>query len=260
MPIASLLLLAALNLQTSPSQPTVPPKNATTTLLKTDTKVGTGPEAQPGDVVEMEYVGTLMDGKEFDRSKGTPFRFQIGIGKVIQGWDQGIPGMKAGGERELVIPAALAYGASSPGAGIPANSDLRFTVKLLKIAERAKIETLKAGQGEPVKAGDAVEFHYKGTLPDGKVFDSSYDRGQPLQIEMRSLIPGMNQGLIGMRPGEKRRVTIPAALAYGATGVPAQDALDASGKLIQAQGSLIPGGSPIVFEIELLRVLKKGGQ
>jgi FKBP-type peptidyl-prolyl cis-trans isomerase len=104
-----------------------------------DVVVGKGPEAKDGDKVTVEYVGQLFaDGKEFDTSwkKGAaPFEFTIGQGQVIQGWDQGVPGMKVGGRRVLVIPSTSAYGAAGSPPAIPANAPLIFVVDLKKIAK-----------------------------------------------------------------------------------------------------------------------------
>lgn len=105
-------------------------------LESTDIKVGEGAEAVAGKKVTVHYTGTLKsDGSKFDSSvdRGEPFTFTLGVGQVIQGWDQGVVGMKVGGKRKLVIPAALAYGDQSPAPSIPANSDLVFEVELLGV-------------------------------------------------------------------------------------------------------------------------------
>ncbi len=103
----------------------------------TDMTVGTGTEAIAGDTVTVDYVGTLAGtGKVFDASSlhGQPFSFVLGTGQVIRGWDEGVAGMRVGGERKLVIPPALAYGNQSVGNGlIPAGSTLTFTIKLLAV-------------------------------------------------------------------------------------------------------------------------------
>jgi FKBP-type peptidyl-prolyl cis-trans isomerase len=123
------------------NKPTVPKAtgSAPKELQGSDVVTGTGAEAKEGDKVTVQYVGTLFNGgKEFDTSwqKGrTPFQFTIGQGQVIQGWDQGIPGMKVGGRRVLVIPADLAYGAAGSPPTIPANAPLVFVVDLKKIAK-----------------------------------------------------------------------------------------------------------------------------
>jgi FKBP-type peptidyl-prolyl cis-trans isomerase FkpA len=98
-------------------------------------KPGTGAEAKAGDKVTVHYVGTLTDGKKFDssRDRGEGFRFTLGQGQVIQGWDQGVAGMKVGETRKLTIPPAMGYGARGFPPVIPANATLVFEVELLKV-------------------------------------------------------------------------------------------------------------------------------
>src|ERR1700710_815913 len=112
-------------LKTKPTAPK-PTGAAPTALAGSDVVTGTGAEAKTGDKVTVQYVGQLFaNGKEFDTSwkKGAkPFEFTLGQGQVIQGWDQGVPGMKVGGRRVLVIPADLAYGAAGSPPTIPANA------------------------------------------------------------------------------------------------------------------------------------------
>jgi len=107
-------------------------------LIIQDEVVGTGIEAVSGKSVTVNYTGTLTDGTIFDSNTDPkfghvePFTFSLGAGQVIQGWDQGVAGMKIGGKRKLTIPASLGYGAQSVGT-IPANSTLIFEVELLKV-------------------------------------------------------------------------------------------------------------------------------
>ncbi|MEU7381054.1 MULTISPECIES: FKBP-type peptidyl-prolyl cis-trans isomerase [unclassified Streptomyces] len=101
-----------------------------------DIVVGDGAEAKAGGMVEVHYVGvTFASGEEFDASwnRGQPFRFPLGAGRVIKGWDQGVEGMRVGGRRELIIPPHLAYGDQSPSPLIPPGSTLIFVVDLLGV-------------------------------------------------------------------------------------------------------------------------------
>ncbi len=106
--------------------------------------------------------------------------------------------------------------------------------------DELKIEDMEKGKGEEVKKGDKVKVHYNGTLLDGTKFDSSYDRGEPFEFTVGEgeVIPGWDQGLIGMKEGGKRKLTIPSSLGYGETG----------------SGESIPPNAGLEFEIELLEV------
>jgi len=114
--------------------PTTATSSTEEQLIIEDLVIGTGEEAKIGNTVKMDYVGTLTDGTKFDSSidRNEPFDFTIGENSVIQGWEQGIPGMKVGGKRRLTIPPGLGYGSSANGS-IPANSTLIFEVDLLQI-------------------------------------------------------------------------------------------------------------------------------
>ncbi|MGB1008720.1 MAG: FKBP-type peptidyl-prolyl cis-trans isomerase [Thiolinea sp.] len=117
-------------------------QNGPRLLIKTDTKTGTGAEAKTGQSVTVHYTGWLYDesaankrGKKFDSSldRGNPFSFPLGANRVIKGWDQGVPGMKVGGQRTLIIPANMAYGSRGAGSAIPPNAPLIFDVELLGV-------------------------------------------------------------------------------------------------------------------------------
>jgi FKBP-type peptidyl-prolyl cis-trans isomerase len=97
---------------------------------------GNGAEAVAGKTVTVHYTGWLTDGKKFDSShdRGQPFNFQLGAGRVIKGWEQGVAGMKVGGKRRLTIPPELGYGARGAGNVIPPNAWLVFEVDLLGVS------------------------------------------------------------------------------------------------------------------------------
>lgn len=96
---------------------------------------GTGDAVKPGNTVSIHYTGWLTDGTKFDSSvdRGTPFETKIGVGRVIQGWDMGVVGMKVGEKRKLTIPSRYAYKEYGAGNIIPPNADLIFDVELLEI-------------------------------------------------------------------------------------------------------------------------------
>ena len=104
-----------------------------------------------------------------------------------------------------------------------------------------EMQTIRPGNGAEAKSGDKVTVHYVGTLTDGKKFDSSLDRGEPLEFKLGAgmVIKGWDEGVQGIKVGGKRKLIIPAELGYGNRDV---------------GNGLIPAGSTLVFEVELLRV------
>lgn len=213
--------------------------------------VGEGDEVKDGDWVPVHYTGCLEDGTKFDSSldRGEPIEFPLGGGMVIPGWEQGIRGMRVGGKRKLVIPPELAYGEDGAGDVIPPNAVLVFDVEVVGARSNQypeegdlEIEELEAGTGAEAVPGDTVSVHYTGWLEDGTKFDSSLDRGEPIEFPLGVgyVIPGWDQGLVGMKEGGRRRLTIPSHLAYGANGA----------------GGVIPPFATLVFEVNLVRVQK----
>jgi len=107
-----------------------------TRLETDDLSIGKGREAKAGDTVHVQYTGTLLSGKKFDSSYdhgGEPFKFTLGKGELIKGWDDGVVGMKVGGKRRLRIPSELGYGAKGSPPDIPPGAGLVFEVELVTI-------------------------------------------------------------------------------------------------------------------------------
>ena len=236
-------------------QVTVGGDAATTDKLTVcDLVAGTGSAVTSTDSVTAHYVGiAAKSGQTFDSSweRGQPATFPLN--QVIVGWQKGLPGMKQGGRRLLVIPAAQAYGANPPtGAKIEANENLVFVVDLVPTptptlgprvqgtagvtvtgAVGAKptvalspatakttqltFSDLVVGTGAEIKPGDTVTAHYVGIgAASGKQFDSSWDRGHPAQFPLANVIPGWQNGIPGMKVGGRRLLVIPGDQAYGA--------------------------------------------
>lgn len=225
------------------------------------TEKGNGPRATAGSLVSVHYVGTLTNGTKFDssRDRGNPYSFKLGTGAVIRGWDEGIAMLNVGDKAILTIPPSLGYGANATGP-IPANSVLVFEVELMNVKEPVKpwvmtnTDTITTASGlrylvvqpstkeNPVKAenGKTVEVHYSGFLTNGKLFDSSVERGQPLSFPLGNgmVIKGWEEGIALMKTGDKLRLIIPPMLGYGPGGY----------------GSMIPPNSTLLFDVELVEV------
>lgn len=119
----------------SDAAPAGPVVTTASGLQYQDMVIGTGTEATPGSTVSVHYTGWLTDGSEFDSSRrsGQPIRFQIGTPNIIQGWNEGLTGMKVGGKRKLTIPPSLGYGAGGRPPVIPPNATLKFDVELVAV-------------------------------------------------------------------------------------------------------------------------------
>ena len=211
-------------------------------LKYVDLVAGTGESPAVTDTVTVHYTGTLENGTVFDASRqhGAPASFPLN--QVIPGWTEGVSTMKIGGVRKLVIPPALAYGAQGAGNGvIPANATLTFIVELLDTqpTPQVKIEDVQVGAGAAAQNGDTLVVNYTGRLADGAVFDSSVGK-TPFEFVLGGgqVIPGWDQGLLGMKVGGKRTLTIPPSLGYGAQGA----------------GATIPPNATLVFDIELIGI------
>lgn len=192
-----------------------------TELKIEDVVVGEGPELKEGDAAYVTYTGTLADGTEFDsndRPDGTPFRFVVGAGMVIQGWDEGVKGMRVGGIRKLSIPAEKAYGNRAQGK-IPANSDLFFEIKLLdKISPESDrvLEPIDkvVGTGREVREGSKVTIEYVARLVNGRIVEESRRFDEPITFTVgkEEAVVAIEKGLIGAREGGVRILRLTPSL------------------------------------------------
>ncbi len=196
-------------------------------LQITDVKVGTGPTAEPGDLLAVRYSGKLKDGTVFDTNDkpgGHAFSVMLGQGQVIKGWDQGLVGMKVGGERKLAIPAALGYG-DKPSDKIPANSDLYFDVTLLDLVKQQDqadviVKKDQKGTGPAAKMGSKVTLDYTAWLPGNDQIDSTHKRGAPVTFTLgkNEVQKSIEAAVLGMQKGGVREVKFPPKVGFGMGG------------------------------------------
>jgi len=221
------------------------------------TQEANGVQAEAGDMVKVHYTGKLTTGEVFDNSldRGEPISFKLGAGMVIKGWDEGIALMKEGEKATFTIPPHLGYGEKEMGK-IPANSTLIFDVDLVKVIKavkpydakgKEKMKTnsgleytiVEQGSGAKAAPGKIVRVHYTGYFEDGTTFDSSVERGEPIEFPLGKgmVIPGWEEGISLLRVGDKAKLYIPYHLAYGESG----------------RGP-IPAKSNLIFDVELVEV------
>lgn len=220
---------------------------------------GDGNKPQNGDKVVVHYTGRLTNDSVFDSSveRGQPFSFKLGVGQVIKGWDEGVALLNVGDKATFTIPSNLAYGEKGAGGVIGPNETLLFDVELLEIIEAPKpfnvdgkdtLSTstglkyikLNSTEGVRAEANKSVKVHYSGYLEDGSMFDSSVERGQPLEFPLGQgrVIKGWDEGIALLKVGEKARLIIPHELGYGERGYP----------------PIIPAKSKLIFDVELIDV------
>jgi FKBP-type peptidyl-prolyl cis-trans isomerase len=265
-----LALALTLSLHAEPAMPETPadvqtpPADAVKTASGLSSKIlqaGKGDKKPAAtDTVTVHYSGWTTDGKLFDSSvkRGQPTSFPLN--GVIKGWTEGVQLMSEGEKRRFWIPANLAYG-EHPGGGRPGGM-LVFDIELLSIkvapkppavpddvaaapegAEKtasgiaSRVLVKGSGSVHP-KATDQVKVHYSGWTTDGKLFDSSVLRDEAIVFPLNQVIPGWTEGVQLMVEGEKRRLWIPAKLAYGESPPPGA-----------------PAGT-LVFDVELLTIIK----
>ena len=220
---------------------------------------GEGDMPVEGQDVVVNYAAWLQEGEEYVASsdtQGEPLTFTLGSEMgVFPGWDEGVSTMRPGGKRYLVIPPDLALGETG-GGRIPPNSTLIMEVELVEVKplllpteidEGDFTETesglryydIVEGDGATAEEGNTVTVNYTGWLTDNVKFDSSIDSGVPFPFTLGTgaVIPGWEEGVLGMKVGGIRQLVIPAALGYGDTG-----------------SGIIPPGATLVFEVELVDV------
>ncbi len=223
-------------------------------------EMGTGKKVEAGDMVTVHYTGTLPDGTKFDSSKdrNQPFSFKVGGGQVILGWDEGLRLLNVGDKAILTVPSGLGYGDRAMGK-IPSNSTLIFEIEVIETkspvvavpfniegkevlttASGLKYVYIEKGNGPQAENGKTVDVHYTGYLMDGRKFDSSVERGDPISFPLGQgmVIKGWEEGIALMKVGDKMRIIIPSELGYGANGA----------------GSVIPPNSTLIFDVELVGV------
>lgn len=228
----------------NPDKPEVEiPGELPTTLMVTELRAGDGDEAAEGDTVVVHYVGVRSeDGLEFDNSwdRGSTFPVTLGLGQVIPGWEQGLLGVQTGGQYQLDIPADLAYGDTGSGDVIRPGDALSFVIDVMGIvtpsseadqpdvsvptsegATELGIEDLVVGDGAEAEAGDTVYIDlvaYRGDT--GEAIDSTWGVGGPFEITLteNGALPGIVQGVEGMKVGGRRQLVIPSADAFGEAG------------------------------------------
>lgn len=230
----------------NPDKPTVSlPAELPTELVVTDLVTGEGPEAKAGDLLVMNYVGVRSeDGTEFDNSydRGQTLNLTLGAGGVIPGWDQGLVGVQQGGRRQLDIPAELAYGDNPQGDIIQPGDALSFVVDAVAVisapdpADKPEfdvkggdnvtslaIDDLVVGEGDELAEGQTAVVYLTAFRNDtGELLLSSWDNGTLEEIPniVDGSLPGIYQGMQGLKIGGRRQITIPFADAFGPDGSP----------------------------------------
>uniref|UniRef100_H3C011 peptidylprolyl isomerase n=1 Tax=Tetraodon nigroviridis TaxID=99883 RepID=H3C011_TETNG len=197
------------------------------------------------DFVRYHFNGTLLDGTVFDSSytRKQTHNTLVGEGWLVKGMDEGLLGMCVGEIRNIVIPPFKAYGEKGSGSEIPPQATLVFDVLLVDLhnpKDNITVEELVVPDTctRRTVAGDYIRYHYNGTFLNGVTFDTSYQRNSTYNtyIGMGYVIPGVDQALLGLCTGQKRRVTIPPRLAYGENGA----------------GDVIPPSAVLVFDIHVI--------
>ena len=230
----------------------------------TISQAGDGIRPQMGQKVTVSYTGMLSDGTIFDQSQpNKPMEFVLGSGQGIPGWHEGIAQLSKGAVASITIPADQGFGAEGLGGVIPPNEIITFDVEILNVVDGPKpivhelwdtegkeVMTtnsglqyiiIEEGTGAQAQAGMTVKVHYHGALEDGTKFDSSFDRGEPIEFQLGAgrVIPGWEEGIALLKEGSKAQLIIPSYLAYGEQGAP----------------GVIPPNATLIFDVQLMSAL-----
>jgi len=224
---------------------------------------GEGPTPQKGDIVKVVYTARYVDGKQFDSylDRDNPYVFRVGMGQVLEGLDEGVSTMRAGGRRVLVLPPHLAFGHEGRPGVVPEDAWVEFDVELLAIepgppapipwndAGYDIVDTptglqyidFVVGEGPAPQIGQHAIVDYNAFLDDGTCFDTTSYRNRPIEFEIdpKRLIPGYLEGLLTMRVGGRRKLIIPPDLGYGEKGF----------------GKTVPPNATLVYDIVLVDVV-----
>lgn len=247
-------------------------------LMFVDDTVGTGTVAKKGEFISIHFRAWIIKDstdlfsdwyKDTTRTKSRlgdsysfnrPIKYTLGPeGGFVKGSTEGIEGMKVGGTRTIIIPSKLAYGETGFRT-IPPNSDIKLVVRLLAAHELTKVKPWKVdstkykttksglkyivieeGTGPVPDSGDIITLNYSGFLTDGKKFDSSVERGEPISYpyKIQSMVAGWQEATAMMNKGSKYRLLIPPKLAYGE----------------RAMGK-IPANATLMFDVEMVDIKK----
>ena len=255
------------------------PMRTASGLYYTISSEGSGDKINAGQKVSVNYTGKFMSGKPFDSNTDSnfhhvqPFDLEVGKGRVIKGWDEGIQLLKKGSKATFYVPSSLAYG-SMEQRGIPSNSILIFDVEITDVVVPGQQATneekqlkdyfaknnlkaektqsglyytiTKQGTGENAHGGQKVSMNYTGKLLNGTVFDSNVDpkfnHVQPFDFTLGAgqVIRGWDEGVALLKQGSKATLYIPSALGYGEQGA----------------GGAIPPNAVLLFDVEVLNIAK----
>lgn len=218
-----------------------------------DLVVGTGKVAGLDSLIQVEYDAMVQGGDTFltDATLQEPTI----LGSLIEGWVEGLEGMKVGGVRKLTVPPSKAFGSrevvdDSLNLLVPANSTVIFDIELTGVGPRpVEIVDIATGTGDEISLGSSISVTYVGSLSDGRVFDETPTGPSTFLFDYGSLIEGWIIGLQGMREGGRRQLVIPSELGYSD-----QEVCFDPQRVCADENFFIPAFSTLHFDVELVEV------